>query len=93
MAEAELSIGEVAQQAGINVSAIRFYEREGLLPAADSVSGQRRFDEARDVAARTNSPRDERAVGGGAQSLFEHRCRHLVKRHPCQNAGLSPMNP
>lgn len=45
MAEAELSIGEVAQQAGINVSAIRFYEREGLLPAAERVSGQRRFDE------------------------------------------------
>ncbi len=45
MAEAELSIGEVAERAGINVSAIRFYEREGLLPAAERVGGQRRFTE------------------------------------------------
>jgi MerR family transcriptional regulator, redox-sensitive transcriptional activator SoxR len=45
VAEAELSIGEVAEQAGINVSAIRFYEREGLLPAAERVGGQRRFTE------------------------------------------------
>ena len=45
MAEAELSIGEVARRAGVNVSAIRFYEREGLLPAAERVGGQRRFDE------------------------------------------------
>ncbi len=43
MAEATLSIGEVAQRAGSSVSAIRFYEREGLLPEAERVSGQRRF--------------------------------------------------
>ena len=45
MAEAELSIGAVAERAGISVSAIRFYEREGLLPAAERVGGQRRFAE------------------------------------------------
>lgn len=43
MAEATLSIGEVAEQAGTSVSAIRFYEREGLLPKAERVSGKRRF--------------------------------------------------
>jgi MerR family redox-sensitive transcriptional activator SoxR len=43
MAEATLSIGEVAEKAGTSISAIRFYEREGLLPAAERVSGQRRF--------------------------------------------------
>jgi MerR family redox-sensitive transcriptional activator SoxR len=45
MAEATLSIGEVAAKAGTSISAIRFYEREGLLPAAERVSGQRRFTE------------------------------------------------
>jgi MerR family transcriptional regulator, redox-sensitive transcriptional activator SoxR len=45
MAEATLSIGEVAEQAGTSVSAIRFYEREGLLPEAERVGGQRRFTE------------------------------------------------
>lgn len=44
MKEAGLSIGEVAEQAEIAVSAIRFYERSGLLPQAERVSGQRRFD-------------------------------------------------
>jgi MerR family transcriptional regulator, redox-sensitive transcriptional activator SoxR len=45
MPEATLSIGEVAERAGLSVSAIRFYERAGLLPKADRVSGQRRFTE------------------------------------------------
>ena len=39
-----LSIGEVANAAGINVSAVRYYERNGLLPEAERVSGQRRFN-------------------------------------------------
>lgn len=43
MTDATLTIGEVAEQAKINVSAIRFYERNGLLPEAERVSGQRRF--------------------------------------------------
>lgn len=45
MEDATLSIGEVAERAGSSVSAIRFYEREGLLPPAERVSGQRRFTE------------------------------------------------
>jgi MerR family redox-sensitive transcriptional activator SoxR len=45
MADSVLSIGEVAKRAGVNVSAIRFYEREGLLPTAERTGGQRRFGE------------------------------------------------
>jgi MerR family redox-sensitive transcriptional activator SoxR len=43
MADATLSIGEVARQARVNVSAIRFYERQGVLPQAERVGGRRRF--------------------------------------------------
>jgi MerR family transcriptional regulator, redox-sensitive transcriptional activator SoxR len=43
MTDAALSIGEVAEKAEVNVSAIRFYERNGLLPQAERVGGQRRF--------------------------------------------------
>lgn len=43
MTEATLSIGEVAGRAGVNTSAIRFYERKGLLPEPERVSGQRRY--------------------------------------------------
>ena len=39
----ELTISEVAQQAGIRASAIRYYESVGLLPLPQRVSGQRRY--------------------------------------------------
>ena len=41
-----LSIGEVAERAGIAASAIRYYEREGLLPRAGRRGGKRVYDEA-----------------------------------------------
>lgn len=39
-----LTIGEVARACGINASAIRYYERKGVLPAADRIAGRRRYD-------------------------------------------------
>jgi MerR family redox-sensitive transcriptional activator SoxR len=45
MSEPTLSIGAVAEKAGVAISAIRYYERQGLLPEAERVSGQRRFGE------------------------------------------------
>jgi MerR family transcriptional regulator, redox-sensitive transcriptional activator SoxR len=40
-----LTIGQVAQRAGIRASHIRFYEEVGVLPEAERVSGQRRYRE------------------------------------------------
>src|ERR1700736_6217450 len=40
----DLSIGEVARRAGLRPSAIRYYERVGLLPRAPRVGRQRRYD-------------------------------------------------
>jgi MerR family transcriptional regulator, redox-sensitive transcriptional activator SoxR len=40
----DLSIGEVARRAGLRTSAIRYYERIGLLPRPPRVGGQRRYD-------------------------------------------------
>lgn len=45
MEEATLTIGEVARRAGLNPSAIRYYEAEGVLPEPARVSGQRRYDQ------------------------------------------------
>ncbi|HVM34471.1 MAG TPA: redox-sensitive transcriptional activator SoxR [Actinomycetota bacterium] len=39
-----LSVGEVAERSGFAPSAIRYYEREGLVPAERSAGGQRRFN-------------------------------------------------
>lgn len=43
MSEATLTIGELAREAEVAASAVRYYERVGLLPEAVRVSGQRRF--------------------------------------------------
>jgi DNA-binding transcriptional MerR regulator len=43
MAEQLLTIGDVARQAGVATSTIRYYERRGLLAADARQSGQRRF--------------------------------------------------
>jgi MerR family transcriptional regulator, redox-sensitive transcriptional activator SoxR len=40
----QLTISEVAHHVGLKPSAIRYYEHLGILPAADRVSGQRRYD-------------------------------------------------
>lgn len=39
-----LSIGDVAKQADIAASAIRYYEAEGLIPRAERVNGRRVYD-------------------------------------------------
>ncbi len=39
-----LPIGEIARRAGIAPSAIRYYERIGLLPKPPRAGGQRRYD-------------------------------------------------
>jgi MerR family transcriptional regulator, redox-sensitive transcriptional activator SoxR len=44
MVEETLSIGEIAGRARVSVSAIRFYERQGLLPEPERVGGQRRYE-------------------------------------------------
>jgi MerR family transcriptional regulator, redox-sensitive transcriptional activator SoxR len=41
----ELTIGQLAQRAGLATSAIRYYERVRLLPPAERVSGHRRYGE------------------------------------------------
>ena len=40
----QLTISQVAQQIRLRPSAIRYYERIGLLPPAQRLSGQRRYD-------------------------------------------------
>jgi MerR family transcriptional regulator, redox-sensitive transcriptional activator SoxR len=39
-----MTIGEVAIQSGLRTSAIRYYERVGLLPKPARFGGQRRYD-------------------------------------------------
>jgi MerR family transcriptional regulator, redox-sensitive transcriptional activator SoxR len=39
-----MTIGEVAKKAGLRASAIRYYEKAGLLPKPVRTGGQRRYE-------------------------------------------------
>jgi MerR family transcriptional regulator, redox-sensitive transcriptional activator SoxR len=41
----QLAISEVARRVGLRPSAIRYYERIGVLPLAPRIGGKRRYDE------------------------------------------------
>jgi MerR family redox-sensitive transcriptional activator SoxR len=56
-----LTVGEVAARSGFAASAVRYYEREGLIPARRTAGGQRRFE--RNVLRRLAFIRAARNVG------------------------------
>ena len=64
-----LTIGEVAQRSGFATSALRFYEREGLITASRSSGGQRRYDRA--VLRRLAFIRAARNIGLGLEEVRE----------------------
>jgi len=57
----ELTIGEVAERSGVAASALRFYERRGLIAAARTDGNQRRYD--RSVLRRIALVQAGRAAG------------------------------
>jgi MerR family redox-sensitive transcriptional activator SoxR len=88
MDELTMRIGDVAARAGVRVSLIRYYEEIGLLPEAERVSGQRRYDETVlrrlaviDVAQRAGLTLEEirELVEHGTDPMSE-RLRELAER-------------
>lgn len=61
MNESLISIGELAERAGVPHSALRFYEAQGLLKSARTAGGQRRY--ARDMLRRVAFIRSAQNVG------------------------------
>jgi MerR family redox-sensitive transcriptional activator SoxR len=64
-----ITIGEVAERSGLAASAIRFYERQGLLRAERTAGGQRRF--RRDVLRRIAFIRIAQRVGLSLDEIVE----------------------
>ena len=69
MDDSTLTIGQLAQRFGLNTSAIRYYEANGVLPEPPRVSGQRRYGpdavrrlEVLEVAKRAGFTLDEARV-------------------------------
>jgi MerR family redox-sensitive transcriptional activator SoxR len=67
--ETLLTIGEVAARAGVATSALRFYEREGLISAERSTAGQRRYQ--RSVLRRIAFVRTAQHVGLSLDEIRE----------------------
>jgi DNA-binding transcriptional MerR regulator len=51
-----LTIGELAKRSRTPATTIRYYEREGLLPAPERLNGRRRYDHEADRQARRARP-------------------------------------
>jgi MerR family transcriptional regulator, redox-sensitive transcriptional activator SoxR len=64
-----LPIGEVARRSGFATSAVRFYERVGLIPGARSSGGQRRYQ--RNVLRRLAFVRAAQSVGLSLDEIRE----------------------
>jgi MerR family mercuric resistance operon transcriptional regulator len=65
-----LTIGQVAQQAGVGVETVRFYERQGLLEEpARRASGYRQYPE--DVIARLRFIRRAKELGFSLKEIKE----------------------
>ena len=57
----EWSVGQVAERSGVSVSALHFYEREGLIVSVRNMGNQRRY--GRDVLRRLAFIRASQRVG------------------------------
>ena len=62
-----LTVGEVARRSGYAPSALRYYEREGLIQAVRSAGNQRRYE--RHVLRRLAFVRAARVVGLGLEEI------------------------
>jgi MerR family transcriptional regulator, redox-sensitive transcriptional activator SoxR len=79
-----LTIGQVAERAGLNTSHIRFYERVGVLPEPERVAGQRRYRDdvlhrlsMIDVAQRAGLTLEEIAPLTGPANRSADASRHI----------------
>lgn len=64
-----LTIGDVAHRSGFSPSALRYYEREGLLHTTRTSGGQRRYE--RSVLRRLAFIRAARTIGVGLDEVRE----------------------
>ena len=79
-AEDLLTVGEVAARSGLAASALRFYEKEGLITATRTSGGQRRY--SRSVLRRLAFIRAARTVGLSLEEVREALGRLPSSRTP-----------
>ncbi len=91
-----LTISEIASQVGLRPSAIRYYERLGILPPAERISGQRRYD--RTVLYRLAVIQRARQVGFALEEIrtlffgFKENTRAEVRWRRLADRKLQELN-
>ncbi len=80
MSESLISIGELAERAGVPHSALRFYEEQGLLKSVRTAGGQRRY--ARDILRRVAFIRSAQNVGLRLEDIAEALAQLPESRTP-----------
>src|SRR5690349_18530353 len=75
-----LTVGEVTHRSGMAASALRFYEREGLISATRTAGGQRRYE--RGVLRRLAFIRAARNVGLSLEEVRESLSKLPSSRTP-----------
>jgi MerR family redox-sensitive transcriptional activator SoxR len=82
--ESLLTIGQIAERAGLRTSHIRFYEKVGVLPEPERIGGQRRYREEVlhrlsiiDVAQRAGLTLEEIAPLTGPENRSAQASRHI----------------
>src|SRR5436853_6346679 len=100
-----LPIGEIARRAGLATSALRYYERQGLISAVRTSGGQRRYQ--RNMLRRLAFIRAAQSVGRSLQesrtaldtlraertpttSDWARLCRSWRSRHDDRRPGSTP---
>lgn len=78
-----LTVGEVAHRSGFAASALRFYEREGLLSATRTSGGQRRYQ--RSVLRRLAFIRAARNVGLSLEEIAAALATLPDRRNPTRS--------
>lgn len=78
-----LTVGEVAERSGFASSAVRFYEREGLIEAQRTAGGQRRFP--RSVLRKLAFIRAARHVGLTLDEIRDALARLPASRTPTRS--------
>ena len=74
-----MRIGELARATGLAPSAIRFYEEEGLLPAARRLSGRRVFDDTVTI--------ELRAIAGSVDENCAAALDYVLIKHGTQDGS------
>ena len=69
MEEATLTISKLAAAGGVNASAVRYYERRGLMPEPERVGGQRRYSP--DAIARLRTIRAAQQAGLSLEEIAQ----------------------